>query len=81
MQGVEIRGVMCMASLTDNEEQIAQEFDRARQFFQMARERYFADQPSFAECSWGMSDDYPIALQHGSTMVRIGSLIFGPREY
>lgn len=81
MQGVEIRGVMCMASLTDNEEQIAQEFDRAHQFFQMARERYFADQPSFAECSWGMSDDYPIALQHGSTMVRIGSLIFGPREY
>ena len=81
MQGVEIRGVMCMASLTDDEEQIAQEFDRARQFFQMARERYFADQPSFAECSWGMSDDYPIALQHGSTMVRIGSLIFGPREY
>ena len=81
MQGVEIRGVMCMASLTDNEEQIAQEFDRARQFFQTARERYFADQPSFAECSWGMSDDYPIALQHGSTMVRIGSLIFGPREY
>ena len=81
MQGVEIRGVMCMASLTDDEGQIAQEFERAHRFFLTARERYFANQPSFAECSWGMSDDYPIALQHGSTMVRIGSLIFGPREY
>ena len=79
MKGVQLRGIMCMASFTDNEDQIAHEFDTARQFFLHAKETYFGD--SFCECSWGMSDDYPIALQHGSTMVRIGSKIFGNRVY
>ena len=79
MKGAQLRGIMCMASLTDNENQIAHEFDTARQFFLHAKETYFGDY--FCECSWGMSDDYPIALQHGSTMVRIGSKIFGNRVY
>lgn len=78
---VEIAGVMCMASNTDDEEQIAAEFQTAYDCFEFARERYFADSDSFCECSWGMSDDYPIAIEHGSTLVRVGSYIFGPRQY
>ena len=79
MTGAEIRGIMCMASLTDDEEQIAQEFELARKFFLHARNIYFNSLPSFCECSWGMSDDYPVALRHGTTMIRIGSKIFGHR--
>ena len=81
MQGAEIHGIMCMASLTDDEQQIANEFDTAHQFFLRAKELYFAQDASFCECSWGMSDDYTIALQHGSTMIRVGSKIFGQRQY
>lgn len=79
MKGAELRGIMCMASLTDDESLIAREFEKARQFFLHAKASYFGD--SFCECSWGMSDDYPIAIKHGSTMVRIGSKIFGNRSY
>lgn len=83
LEGIELRGVMCMASLTDDEEQIAHEFDMAHQFFLHTRDTYFTDSArhDFSECSWGMSDDYHIALQHGSTLVRIGSRIFGQRQY
>ena len=45
------------------------------------KEKYFADEPSFSERSWGMSHDYPIAIETGSTMVRVGTKIFGEREY
>ena len=81
MEGAELRGVMCMASNVEDEEQIAREFETARTFFLRARDTYFIERPEFCECSWGMSDDYPIALQHGSTLVRIGSKIFGARTY
>lgn len=81
LEHVEIAGVMCMASNTDDEAQIEAEFRTAQDFFVRARQEYFADAPTFAECSWGMSDDYPIALKTGSTMVRVGSYIFGPRQY
>ena len=81
MTGTEIQGIMCMASLTDDEEQIAREFEMAYTFFRHASHTYFSNQPSFRKCSWGMSDDYPIAILHGSTMVRIGSKIFGVRQY
>ena len=83
MTGAEIRGIMCMASLTEDEAQIAREFETAHDFFLRARDTYYniaGEKNTFCECSWGMSDDYPIALQHGSTMVRIGSLIFGARQ-
>lgn len=80
-KGAQIKGIMCMASLTNNEEQVAQEFERAQRFFIHARDTYFKDDPDFCECSWGMSDDYKIALRHGTTMVRIGSKIFGQRQY
>ncbi|MBQ9559982.1 MAG: YggS family pyridoxal phosphate-dependent enzyme [Bacteroidaceae bacterium] len=81
LPGIEIHGVMCMASNVDDEQQIANEFDTAHRFFRHAKETYFANRDSFRECSWGMSDDYPIAVEHGSTLVRIGSKIFGQRVY
>ncbi len=78
---VRIAGVMCMASNVDDPEQIRREFHRAFEFFRQARADFFADSPSFRECSWGMSDDYPLALQEGSTLIRVGSRIFGERKY
>jgi len=81
LQGVHISGIMCMASNVDDEAQIAEEFDRAKRFFDHARECYFADDPEFKVRSWGMSDDYPVAIRHGSTIIRVGSKIFGPRVY
>ena len=76
---VSIAGLMCMATNTDDTALIASEFERARGLFREIKERHFGDESSFRECSWGMSDDYLIAAEHGSTMVRIGSLIFGER--
>lgn len=78
---IEIAGIMCMASNVDDEEQIAGEFAAAHKFFLHAKETYFANQPSFCECSMGMSDDYHIAIHEGSTLVRVGSKIFGQRVY
>ena len=70
-----------MASNVDDEQQIASEFDTAKDFFDEVKARYFADDPTFKERSWGMSHDYQIAVRHGSTMVRVGTRIFGPRVY
>ena len=81
MAGVQICGIMMMASNTDDEQQIAQEFDEAARFFDEIKARYFADDDAFCERSWGMSHDYHIAVKHGSTMVRVGTTIFGPRIY
>lgn len=81
LEHIEIAGIMCMASNVDDEEQIAGEFATAHKFFQHAKETYFANQPSFCECSMGMSDDYHIAIHEGSTLVRVGSKIFGQRVY
>lgn len=75
----QICGLMCMASNVDNQAQIEAEFEQARQFFQVAKDRYFGHDTAFCHCSWGMSHDYPLALAHGSTMVRVGSKIFGSR--
>jgi pyridoxal phosphate enzyme (YggS family) len=81
MPNVQICGLMMMASNTDDEAQIAREFQTAADFFDEVKTQYFADEPAFCERSWGMSEDYHIAMQHGSTMVRIGTMIFGPRVY
>lgn len=81
LKNVQICGLMMMASHIDDEAQIASEFDTAAQFFDEIKERYFADDEAFCERSWGMSHDYRIAVQHGSTMVRVGTTIFGPRIY
>ena len=81
MPNVRICGLMMMASNVDDEEQIRREFMTARLLFDELKERYFADADYFCERSWGMSDDYPIAVECGSTMVRVGTKIFGPRVY
>lgn len=78
---IRIAGLMAMATNTDNEAQIAEEFDTVRGLFCNMKERFFVDTPEFKELSMGMSGDYQIAQQYGSTLVRVGSLIFGEREY
>ena len=81
MKNVQICGLMMMASHVDDQHQIACEFDTAARFFDEVKAKYFADCPAFCERSWGMSHDYQLAVQHGSTMVRVGTTIFGPRVY
>lgn len=81
LKNVQIVGVMAMATNTDDEEQIAAEFESVRNFFTRMKQSVFADNPNFREISMGMSGDYLIAQQHGSTMVRVGSMIFGERDY
>lgn len=81
MSHVQICGLMMMASNVDDEAQIAQEFQMAADFFDEIKQQYFSDAPYFCERSWGMSHDYHIAVRHGSTMVRVGTTIFGPRVY
>ena len=81
MKNVQICGLMMMASHIDDESQIAAEFDTAAKFFDEVKEKYFADDDAFCARSWGMSHDYQIAVKHGSTMVRVGTTIFGPRVY
>ena len=71
------RGIMGMATFTDDESVIRSDFETIRNIFDSARSRY--QKESFSELSIGMSDDYPIAMEYGSTMVRIGSMIFGIR--
>jgi pyridoxal phosphate enzyme (YggS family) len=78
MEHIRVRGVMTIATNTDDESIIRRDFARIRAIFEELK-------PSFGEAfdtlSIGMSDDYPIALEYGSTMVRIGTAIFGAREY
>ena len=81
LEHVRILGLMMMASNVDDEQQIRREFTTAADFFDEVKATYFADDEAFCERSWGMSDDYPIAVECRSTMVRIGTMIFGPRVY
>ena len=78
---VHICGLMMMASFVDDEKQIREEMMQASNFFDEVKEKYFHDDPLFCERSWGMSHDYQIAIECHSTMVRIGTSIFGPRVY
>ncbi|MCF8360184.1 MAG: YggS family pyridoxal phosphate-dependent enzyme [Prolixibacteraceae bacterium] len=81
MENVRIKGLMGMATLTDDEKQICNEFKLLKTIFDQLKTDYFSDKPSFSEVSMGMSDDYLLAIEQGSTIVRIGSTIFGAREY
>lgn len=76
-----IAGVMGMATNTDDETQIEQEFHTLKALFDEWKQTFFAGCPDFKEISMGMSHDYPIAVRAGSTMVRVGSKIFGERVY
>ena len=79
LRNVRISGVMGMATFTDDENQIRKEFAHLKAIFERLRIEHFAESPDFKEISMGMSGDYLIAIEEGSTMVRIGSTIFGER--
>jgi PLP dependent protein len=81
MKHVQLCGVMGMATFTDNMEQVAAEFQHLSDIFEKIKAKFFKDDPSFREKSMGMTNDYLVAIAHGSTMVRIGSAIFGERIY
>lgn len=76
-----IAGLMGMATFTEDETEIKKEFDSLKQFFNEIKQNYFADRDTFREISMGMSHDYPLAIEAGSTLVRVGSKIFGERIY
>ena len=81
LNNVRICGLMMMASNTDDENRIRSEFIQAADFFDEVKAKYFADSAAFCQRSWGMSHDYKTAVECRSTMVRVGTTIFGPRVY
>lgn len=81
LHNVRITGLMAMGSNTDDMEQVRREFRQMKQLFNELKDAYFAEESSFAQLSEGMTDDYPVAIEEGSTIVRIGSMIFGNRGY
>ena len=78
---VRLRGVMGMATFTDDMAQVRGEFRHLHDIYIHLKETYFQDNPDFKELSMGMTDDYPIAVEEGSTIIRVGSAIFGARDY
>jgi pyridoxal phosphate enzyme (YggS family) len=78
-KNVRICGLMGMATFTDNEKMIREEFQYLMKIFQEIKDHYFRQQDHFGELSMGMSGDYRIAIEEGSTMIRIGTIIFGGR--
>jgi PLP dependent protein len=80
MQYIRVRGVMGMATFTSDTSQVHKEFGYLAECFNTLKNRYFTGSHHFTEISMGMSGDYEIALKEGSTIVRIGSLIFGERN-
>ena len=81
MEHVRICGVMGMATNTDDMALVRREFASLRNIFETLKKDYFAGDAAFGEISMGMSHDYPIAIEEGATLVRIGSSIFGARDY
>lgn len=79
MNNIDVAGVMGMATFTENETQVRKEFRLLKHIFETLKDEFFATQDSFKEISMGMSGDYRIAIEEGSTMLRIGSSIFGSR--
>ncbi len=81
LENTRISGVMGMATFTDDQNQVRKEFRQLKSFFGQLKTAFFSDDPHFCEISMGMSDDYLIAIEEGSTLVRVGSSIFGHRSY
>ena len=79
LKNIMITGVMGMATYTDDEDLISEEFSTLTILFQKIKEDFFQNDPNFCEISMGMSQDYHLAIENGSTMVRVGSSIFGER--
>jgi len=76
LDNINIRGVMGMASFTDDTDQVRHEFKHLKSIFDKLKKEHFSQDDQFAEISMGMSGDYQIAVEEGSSMVRIGSLLF-----
>lgn len=81
LKNIRIVGLMGMATFTDNVGHIRSEFKSLSDLFKKVKENYFSQNDYFKELSMGMSSDYSIAIEEGSTMVRVGSSIFGYRDY
>lgn len=81
LENIEIAGVMGMATYTEKKKQIRNEFRKLVDIFKFLKNEYFPEKKNFVEVSMGMSDDFEIALEEGSTLIRVGSKIFGPRKY
>jgi hypothetical protein len=81
LENIRIVGLMGMATLTENEDQIRREFKSLQDLFDKIKNDKFSMEDSFKELSMGMSSDFKIAIEEGSTMIRIGSDIFGARNY
>ena len=79
LKNVRLKGVMGMATFTENQEKVVSEFQQLKNHFHFIKDSYFIGDKEFKTISMGMSNDYELALEHGSNMVRIGSLIFGNR--
>lgn len=80
LKNIRICGLMGMATFTDDVNQVKKEFRYLHETFSGIKEKYFSNDLSFREISMGMSGDYRIAVEEGSTMIRVGSLIFGERN-
>jgi pyridoxal phosphate enzyme (YggS family) len=78
-ENIQIVGIMGMASFTEDTEQVRTEFQTLHDYFQILKSHYFKFNPDFKEISMGMSGDYELAIEQGSTMIRVGSTIFGHR--
>lgn len=76
---IQVRGIMGMASFTDDTAQVRSEFKKLKQIFDQTKTQYFAEDTAFDTLSMGMSGDYELALEEGSTLIRVGSLLFGAR--
>ncbi len=81
LKNIEFSGVMGMATYTENENRIRNEFKTLKNIFNTLKNEYFSEVESFTEISMGMSDDFQIAIEEGSTLIRVGSKIFGERNY
>lgn len=79
LSNISISGVMGMATFTDDEQQIKKEFKTLYTYYKDLKSRYFSNNPDFREISMGMTSDYKIAIEEGSTIIRVGSGIFGER--
>lgn len=81
LKNIRICGLMGIGSITEDKSKTRQEFKHLRELFNCFKEKYFADCDYFSEISMGMSDDFEIAIEEGATYIRIGSSIFGARDY
>jgi hypothetical protein len=81
LRNISIKGLMGMATFTDDKQLVRSEFRELNRVFTLLKKDYFLDNPAFKEISMGMSDDYMLAIEEGSTIVRIGTSIFGRRNY